>query len=179
MALVPVANGVDNVVAAEGIRVVDTGGNLFKIGLNVGTELTLVGDLLAGAIAPGLLQQNLGDAFNPTYEGEYIVRVRCFLGLGPGAIVAGPDDRFCILLQEVVSGDIVSSVQIPIYNRAAGDAVPQLFNAIAKADISYANQYQAILSMYNPSGTLSIPAGELAFSLSPLCSTLPVAAPAA
>lgn len=180
MALVPNANGVEVIRAAEGISIVDIGANRFTVGLQIRNERIFSNSLDASAPPPGLTQFAIGPpSFSTIYEGPYILTLGVKVGQGAGAIVAGPDDRFVFLLRNLADNATLISVPIPIYNRAAEDVQSQGTSASPIVSLTFAENYYAMLLQYNTSGTLSYTQSVVAFTLTPLCSTLPLVAPVA
>jgi hypothetical protein len=172
MALVPAANGVESISAAEGIRVTDIGANRFSIGLQVEPEVTLTSDLPAPPYANGLSQYNMGPAFSLQYQGIYLLTIAGIFGTEAGAIVAGPDDRLVVSLANEAGNKLVS-VPIKVYNRDVADEVTQLSSATVMVGVDADSDVQAILQIYNVSNTLTMPASIISFNMIPLASSQP------
>ena len=172
MALVPAANGVESIAAAEGIRIVDTGGNRFTIGLNVVQELSNQGDIFDAILPPGLTQFNFGAPIELNYAGPYLVTVALSLGSAAGEITAGPDDRIVFGIQNPAGAKLIS-VPMKVYNRAAADPVSQLTSLSVVIGVDTDTLYQPVVQAYNVSGGLDAPNGLIAFNMAPLTSLQP------
>lgn len=168
MALVPASNGVESIAAAEGIRIVDTGGNRFTVGLNVTQEIFRDADIFDTVLPAGISNFVFGPLIEFNYSGPYLVTVAMRLD-GSGEIIAGPDDRIVFALQDY-AGNLVISVPMKVYNRAPADAVPQLTSLSVVVAINRNFVYQPIIQAYNVSGQLDAPIGNIAFNMGPLTS---------
>jgi hypothetical protein len=169
MSLPPTANGVESLTAVEGIRIVDTGGNRFTVGLNVIREIYRQSDIFNTVLPPGISNYAFGPLIEFNYSGLYLVTAAMSLD-GSGEIVAGPDDRIVFGLQDY-EGNIVVSIPMKVYNRPADDPVPQLttFSVVVVIDRNFV--YQPIIQAYNVSGQLDAPSGGIALNMAPLTST--------
>jgi hypothetical protein len=170
MALVAAANGVDSLIIGQGISIIDEGRGEFKIGLNVISETTDISVIFAAPYPLGVSDVILPPPFIPDYLGIYLLSVYFNVNTDEATpIIAGPDDRavFCIL---DASDELVASIPFKIYNTpAGGDAQVSILTSIVT--VKAGESYNVVLRVYNMSGTLSAPDGNVAYSLFPLTSS--------
>jgi hypothetical protein len=160
MALVAAANGVDSLIIGQGISIIDEGRGEFKIGLNVISETTDISVIFAAPYPLGVSDVILPPPFIPDYLGIYLLSVY---------FNVNTDDRavFCIL---DASDELVASIPFKIYNTpAGGDAQVSILTSIVT--VKAGESYNVVLRVYNMSGTLSAPDGNVAYSLFPLTSS--------
>lgn len=170
MALVPAANGVESIAAAQGIQIVDTGANRFTVGLDVDWESGLTTQIPDGDILGGITTTLIAGNTPLDYTGPYIFTVRYVAGAGPGAIVAGPDDRLVVEVTESDTGTSVLDIPIPIYNRSLADVIPQTFSGMAMLTTRPDITYNVYLIYYNVSNTMVIPTAAISFRMYSLTS---------
>ena len=171
-------NGVESITAAEGIRVVDTGGNRYTVGLNVLGEIQFETDVLGGVWPAGISELNLGEPQQLQFNGPYLVNVRMSAGsVLAGPMVAGPEDRIAVVLTQ--DDNMVLSVPMKIYSGVAPDE-PQRMGIASVLMTQDEAAYQFTLQVYNISGTFEPRGIQITLQFIPLTSVQgpPPAAPA-
>jgi hypothetical protein len=172
MALVPAANGVEAVIAAEGIRIVDTGGNRFRIGIDVQQEIATQSAVFVGPWPVGYSEQTITGDISLDYSGLYLFLTTLSAGLNVGPIVAGPDDRFCVSVKNMTDDTIEAGTQavIKIYNRDPALNEVQAADSLGLFDADPEAVYRVLLQVYNVSGTLDTNGLQIRNLFTPLSS---------
>jgi hypothetical protein len=168
MALVPAANGVESIAAAQGIRIVDTGANRFTVGLNARLEFGVMSDMLEGPWPAGFTEVILGEPQQFGFNGIYLVQIKTLAGLTiPGDIVAGPDDRIVAVLKR--DDRVVLIVPMKIYNGVAVTH-PQRQGVASMLATQDGAVYEVAIQVYNESGTFEPRGIQMSMEFIPLTS---------
>ena len=176
MALVPAANGIDSLVADEGINVGDLGGGAFAVGLNVRILTSIVTGVIDDPWLNGYNTFDFGAPFATGFAGAMMVNVLAVSGLNPGQVIAGPDDRINVTIKKVADNVTVFSVPIKIYNRSGVDLVFQKFGGSSMFETTGEEALQAYLEIYNNSDNMECRGFQCILRLYPLSCLPPNAA---
>jgi hypothetical protein len=160
MALVPVANGVNDIVAGYGISAIDIGANRFKVAANIDgyeiiSDATFIDDPLPAGVTTLILTVNGENSVQLDYTGIYLVQPTIAVGQNAGApIVIGPSDylEFSFGPVDGARDVIVPWKPVP---RAVGD-VAQGFTVTNVHQSQVDEMYEAKITIYNNSGTMTL-----------------------
>jgi hypothetical protein len=176
MALVPVANGIDALIAGFGINVLDIGSNTFTIALRVQNSVDgFVGGVIPSPTPLGISTNSIpGSTVSAILSGAVLVNA---FYLTDDAVGAGPQDQITVRLMDTAGEIKKAEVHlVPFQNLV--DGAGQLGTACAVAFLEAGHQYRLDVTTVNISGNLDLGAsGQAGAAIVPLIGGVNVVAP--
>ncbi len=170
MAFEAATNGVQSLVATEGIAIRNIRARDYQIGIDLKVEASRRSAVRDDPWPAGLYRSYFGVDFDLNQTGQYLVLLAGIAGDNPGAIVIGPNDRMYIQLVNKTDLTIRASIEMELYNRDAADTSKQYVMGSSILTGEFRGVYRATVLVFNESGTLKTSGFKARMSLIPLTS---------